>query len=68
MSNLRLNFGGLFGGLVGAGATIAIIYLLSNGGDFRPRYLKLVALAAFGGAALGNWIWSLAQPRDDAFN
>jgi hypothetical protein len=64
MWNYKLNFGGIFGGLVGAGASIAILYLLSNNGGFRPRLLRLVALAAFGGAALGNWIWSLALPSE----
>jgi hypothetical protein len=63
MKNLRLNFGAVFGGLVGAGAVIAILVILSNGG-FPRRGLKLVVLAAFGGAALGNWIWSLAQPDE----
>jgi hypothetical protein len=62
MTNLKLNFGGIFGGFVGAGAAIAILYLLSNHVGFRPRLLKLVGLAAFGGAALGNWIWSFALP------
>jgi hypothetical protein len=64
MKNLKLNFGGIFGGVVGAGAAIAILYILSQPGGFRPRGLKLVALAAFGGAALGNWIWSPAQPGE----
>ena len=64
MTNLKLNFGGIFGGIVGAGAAIAILYLLTNNAGFRPRLLKLVGLAAFGGAALGNWIWSLALPSE----
>jgi hypothetical protein len=64
MKNLKLNFGGIFGAIVGVGASIAIICLLSKGGDFPPRALKLVGLAAFGGAALGNWIWKIAQPSE----
>jgi hypothetical protein len=64
MKNLKLNFGGIFGGIVGAGASIAIVCLLSNNGGFPPKALKLVGLAAFGGAALGNWIWTLALPNE----
>jgi hypothetical protein len=63
MTNPKLNFGGIFGGTVCAVAAIAVLYLLSNQGGIRPRSYKLVALAAFGGAALGNWIWSLALPN-----
>ena len=61
----KFNFGGLFGGLVCAGAAAAILYVLSNG-DFPMKGIKgikLVALAGFCGAALGNWIWRLAEPK-----
>ncbi len=58
----KFNFGGAFGGLVCAGAAAAILYMLSNG-HFPVRSIKLVALAGFGGAALGNWIWRLAEPK-----
>jgi hypothetical protein len=58
----KFNFGGLFGGLVCAAASAAILYMLSNG-DFPTKGIKLVALAGFGGAALGNWIWRLAEPK-----
>jgi hypothetical protein len=58
----KLNFGGIFGGVVCAAAAVAIIYLLSDHA-FRPRSLKAVALAGFLGAAAGNWIWRLAEPR-----
>lgn len=63
MTSFKLNFGGIFGGLVGAGGAIAVVYLISNNG-IPPRSLKLVGLAAFGGAALGNWIWKLALPNE----
>jgi hypothetical protein len=64
----KFNFGGLFGGLVCAGAAIIILYLLSEG-EFKFRGIKLIALAGFGGAALGNWIWRLAEPKttDEVF-
>jgi len=64
MKNLKLNFGGIFGGIVGVGASIAIFCLLSKDGEFPPKALKLVGLAAFGGAALGNWIWKMALPSE----
>jgi hypothetical protein len=57
----RFNFGGIFGGLVCAAAAAAIIYLLANQ-HFPMKAIKVVALAGFGGAAVGNWIWSLATP------
>jgi hypothetical protein len=59
----KFNFGGIFGGLVCGSAAFAIIYLLSNH-RFPMGGYKAVALAAFGGAALGNWIWNLATPSD----
>ena len=63
LPNIRkFNFGGAFGGVVCAGAAAAILYMLSNG-QFPTRGIKLVALAGFGGAALGNWIWRLAEPK-----
>jgi hypothetical protein len=62
MEIFKLNFGGVFGGLIGTGAVIAIISIMSANGGFPPGGSKLVALAAFGGAALGNWIWSLLNP------
>ena len=58
----KLNFGGIFGGLLCGVAAAAIIYLLSDG--FPVRSIKIVALAAFAGATLGNWIWSLAAPAE----
>lgn len=58
----KFNFGGAFGGVVCAGAAVAILYMLSNG-NFPTRGIKLVALAGLGGAALGNWIWKLAEPK-----
>jgi hypothetical protein len=58
----KFNIGGLFGGLVCAAAAAAILYMLSKG-DFPMKGIKLVALAGFGGAALGNWIWRLAEPQ-----
>lgn len=58
----KFNFGGVFGGIVCAGAALAILYLLSDG-EFKIRAIKVVALAGFGGAALGNWIWRLAEPK-----
>jgi hypothetical protein len=61
MTNPKLNFGGIFGGAVCA---VAVLYLLSNQGQIPPRSYKLIALAAFGGAALGNWIWRLSLPRE----
>jgi hypothetical protein len=64
MTNFKLNFGGIFGGIIAAGGAIAIVLLLSNNGGIPPRTFKLVGLAAFGGAALGNWIWSLALPNE----
>jgi hypothetical protein len=57
----KFNFGGVFGGLVCAAAAAAVIYLLANQ-HFPMKGIKLVALAGFGGAALGNWIWSFATP------
>lgn len=57
----KFNFGGVFGGVVCAGAAAAIIYLVSNG-HFPTKSIKLIALAGFGGMALGNWIWRLAEP------
>jgi hypothetical protein len=62
MKNFKLNFGGVFGGLIGTAAVIAIVFVMSANGGFPPRGLKLVALAAFGGAAPGNWIWNLLNP------
>ena len=61
----KFNFGGLFGALVCAGAAAIILYMLSDGAcPVRGiKGLKLVALAGFGGAALGNWIWRLAEPK-----
>jgi hypothetical protein len=59
----RFNFGGIFGGIVCAAAAAAIVYLLSNR-DFPPRAIKVVALAGFVGAAVGNWIWGLAAPSE----
>jgi hypothetical protein len=59
----RLNFGGIFGGVVCAGGAIAIVYLLSNGG-VPARSFKVIAMAALGGSALGNWIWRLALPAE----
>ena len=64
MANRKLNFGGIFGGLVCGGAAAAILYLLSKNGAAPLRAARLVILAALGGAALGNWIWSLASPAD----
>jgi hypothetical protein len=62
MRNLRLTFGSVFGLIVGGGAAAAILYLLSPNGNFPPRGIRIVLFAAMGGAALGNWIWSLASP------
>ena len=62
MTNRKLNFGGIFGGLVCGGAASAILYLLSKNGFPHWRALRLVIVAAVGGAALGNWIWRLASP------
>ena len=64
MTNRKLNFGGIFGGLVGAGAAAAVLYLLSKNAAAPLRVARLVILAALGGAALGNWIWKLASPAD----
>jgi hypothetical protein len=63
VTHFKLNFGGIFGGAMCAIGAIAVLYLLSNQGQIRPRSYKLIALAAFGGAAVGNWIWRLALPR-----
>jgi hypothetical protein len=63
MKNLKLNLGGIFGGVVCAAAAVAILYLLSNN-DVPRRGYKLIGLAAFGGAAVGNWIWSLTLPSE----
>lgn len=64
----KFNFGGVFGGLVCAVAAGVIIYVVSNH-DFPVKSIKLIALAGFGGAALGNWIWGLATPPTmDAFD
>ena len=57
----KFNFGGMFGAVVCGIASFAILYLLSDH-RFPVGGYKMVALAAFGGAALGNWIWSLAAP------
>jgi len=64
MTDFKLNFGGIFGGLIGAGGAIAVVYLISNNNGIPPRTFRLVGLAAFGGAALGNWIWRLALPSE----
>ena len=67
----KFNFGGLFGALVCTGAAVLILYLLSDGQFPIQGFkgVKLVALAGFGGAALGNWIWRLAEPKvsDEVF-
>jgi hypothetical protein len=63
MFKYSLNFGSIFGAVVCGSAAAAILYLLSNN-VFPPRSIKFVAMAALGGAALGNWIWSLAAPSD----
>jgi hypothetical protein len=59
----KLNFGGMFGGVVCGAAAAAIVYLLSHG--FPLRAIKVIALAGFAGAALGNWIWGLAAPAEE---
>ena len=62
----KFNFGGIFGGLICAAAAAAIIYLLADQ-HFPLKAIKIVAVAGFGGAALGSWIWGLAAPpaQDD---
>jgi hypothetical protein len=60
----KLNFGGIFGGLVCAAAAAAILFLLSKNGAAPLRAVRLVILAALGGAAIGSWIWRLALPAD----
>lgn len=65
----NLNFGGFFGAAVCGGAGAAILYLLANNGRFPTSGIKLVILAAVGGATLGNWIWTWAQPKEvDGFS
>ena len=64
MTNRKLNFGGIFGGLVCGAAAAAILYVLSRNGAGAARGIRVVILAALGGAALGNWIWRLAQPTE----
>jgi len=64
MTKRKLNFGGIFGGLTCGAAAAAILYLLSKNGVPPWRALRLVILAAIGGAALGNWIWKLASPPE----
>jgi hypothetical protein len=61
MRNLKMNFGGFFGAVVCAVAAGAILYFLADNGFPRKGY-RLVFFALVGGAALGNWIWKLAQP------
>jgi hypothetical protein len=63
MFKYQLNFGSVFGAVVCAAAAAIILYLLSDKA-FPPRAVKFVAMAGLGGAALGNWIWSLAAPSD----
>ena len=63
MFKFKANFGSFFGGAVCAVAAGVILYLISNN-TFPPRGLKFVAMAALGGAALGNWIWSFAAPSE----
>lgn len=68
MGRFNLNFGGWFGAVVCGGAAAAILYLLAHG-KFPTRGLKLVILAAVGGATVGNWIWKLALPTEaDGFS
>ena len=57
------NFGSIFGGAVCAVAAGIILYLISNN-TFPPKGIKFVALAGLGGAAVGNWIWGLAAPKE----
>lgn len=57
----KFNFGGIFGGLVSAAGAAVVVYLLANQ-HFPVKAIKIVALAGFGGAALGSWIWRLATP------
>ena len=68
MTNRKLNFGGIFGGLVCGGAAAAVFYLLSRNGAAPLRAIRMVILAALGGAALGNWIWRLALPTEHQEN
>jgi len=64
MTNRKLNVGGIFGGLICAAAAAAIFYMLSRNGAMPARGIRVVILAALGGAALGNWIWRLALPAE----
>jgi hypothetical protein len=63
MFNYKANFGSVFGGAVCAVAAGVILYLISNN-TFPPKFIKFVAMAGLGGAALGNWIWSFAAPSE----
>jgi hypothetical protein len=68
-AKFQLNFGSIFGFVVAGAGAAAVLYLLSNNGRFPALAIKMSILAAIGGATLGNWIWSLATPKepDDFF-
>ena len=61
----KLNFGGFAGGAICLGGAIAIFMLMTNGKGIPRGSVKLIIFATIGGAALGNWIWQLAQPTQN---
>ena len=53
---MDLNPGGLVGGLVGAGAGIALMYVASQADGSQPRGKGLILFVTVG-AFVGNFVW-----------
>ncbi|TWU49027.1 hypothetical protein Poly51_49310 [Rubripirellula tenax] len=59
---MDLNPGGLVGGLVGAGAGIAIMFVASSADGNQPRGKGLILFVTVG-AFVGNFVWGKVFPK-----
>jgi hypothetical protein len=65
LKNFKLNIGGFIGAVLAVVGVCVVLFSLTQNGKF-PRFgFRLLFFAALGGAAFGNWVWSLSQPNLD---